>query len=61
MFIEIFLWILLGPKFSTNCLAPNLVQNSCKTSKMCSYVQEFFKNQYKSYLNKIIEQYHKKI
>ena len=26
---------------------------------MCSYVQEFFKNQYTSYLNKI-EQYYKK-
>ena len=44
--------------FSGFCLAPNLVQNSCKTSKMCSYVQEFFKNQYTSYLNKI-EQYYK--
>ena len=51
MFIEIFLWILLDP---------NLVQNSCKTSKMCSYVQEFFKNQCTLYFNKI-EQYYKKI
>ena len=58
MFIEIFPWILLGPKFQKE-FSTNLVQNSCKTSKMCSYVQEFFKNQYTSYLNKI-EQYYKK-
>ena len=42
-------------------MAQNLVQNSCKTSKMCSYVQEFFKNQYTLYLNKIEQNYLKNL
>ena len=45
--------------FSGFCLAPNLVQNSYKISKLYSYVQEVYKYQYTSYLNKI-EQYYKK-